>query len=75
MISVTYAGGGTSTTNSKMYFNSVGLTGSISGSSGGNVLTLTNEITVGDRQNGSGPFDGMIYEIIFYDRKLDDADR
>ena len=75
VISATYAGGGTSTSNNKLYMNSVQLSGAINGSDAGNSLNLTSNITVGARGDGAHVLSGMIYEIIFYDKKLDDADR
>ena len=77
VISATYAGGGTSTSNNKLYMNSVELSGVIDGSDAGKSLnlTLTSNITVGARWYGIHVLSGMIYEIIFYDKKLDDADR
>ena len=76
VVSATYAGGGTSTSNNKLYMNSVQLSGVIDdGSDAGNPLNLTSNITVGARWYGIHVLSGMIYEIIFYDKKLDDADR
>ena len=75
ILSATYNGISVSTSNSSLYFNGEKVTTAVSGAAGAGTINLTNEITVGSRFGGVTPFNGHIYELIFYDKKLDDSRR
>ena len=61
-----------STTNSKLYLNGLNLNTTLTN---GGALDLSNELTIGQRNDTADPFGGQIYELIFYDKKLSDNER
>ena len=68
----TYNGVSVSTTNSKLYLNSLNLNTTLTN---GGALDLSNGLTIGQRYDAADPFGGQIYELIFYDKKLSDNER